>query len=305
MIFIGKKGIIIYCRVVLRQHCLTQGFVAPTAVGGSFCNGLCCFKTLKAGVNTTVQGVKLKKIGVISDVHGNLPALKRALEYLKSTNCDEIIHTGDIVDIGAQSLECLQMLSENNVVCLMGNHDWDFVTGNARHKQFSHVSTAHKQFVFASLKGMEAVVEKFPLSVERICGGKKVIFEHYCRYPQPINGYFFRPIANNPSAEIFDEMYSDYNCDAVFFGHKHEPCDLTGKRLYVDVGSVGCHPQPVACGIVITYDDNSFSYSRFALPYDLKSVEDSMTKGNLPSGRYLFDFYFLHRKDLPFCEEEE
>lgn len=238
----------------------------------------------------------MKKIGVISDVHGNLQALQAALAYLHEQNCQEIIHTGDVVDIGANSLECLQLLLQNNVVCLMGNHDWDFVQRDAAHKRLSHVSERHKKHVFAQVEQFREAVNGFPLFQERVLGGKKVVFEHYCRLEQPSNGQVFKTITP-PSAEIFDEMYLHYNCDAVFFGHKHEPCDIAGKRLYVDVGSVGCHPEPLAQGIVASYDDTHFSYERFSVPYDINTVKAEMK--NVPDGDYLFDFYYMHKKDLP------
>lgn len=240
----------------------------------------------------------MKKIGVISDVHGNLQALQAALQYLKEQNCQEIIHTGDVVDIGANSLECLQLLLQNSVKCLMGNHDADFVHGNSFRNSLSHVSARHKEYVFAQMKRFRETVANFPLFEQRILGGKTVVFEHYCRTDANQNTVqIFKTIATKPCAEIFDEMYSNYKCDAVFFGHKHEPCDVIGKRLYVDVGSVGCHPEPLAQGIVISYDAEHFTYERFSVPYNLGAVKAEMQ--NVPDGDYLFDFYYLHKKACP------
>ena len=241
----------------------------------------------------------MKKIGVISDIHGNLPALTEALKYLDTEGCDEIIHTGDVVDIGPDSLACLQLLISRGVLCLMGNHDRDFVRGDSKHRAFSHVAAEHKAYVFKTLEGYRDVVKQFPMFTVRNCGGQRIMFEHYCRVVDPLQGDgTFHTISHNPTAEIFDQMYSSYSCDAVFFGHKHEPCDIVGQRAYVDVGSVGCHPSPTARGVVIEYDDNSWSYRRFEVPYDQKSVRKAMISGPLPDGEYLFDFYFAHKKDL-------
>lgn len=239
----------------------------------------------------------LKNIGVISDIHGNLPALQAALDYLKQQRCEQIIHTGDVVDIGPNSKECLQLLVQNNVLCLLGNHDRDFLINRAEHNAMSHVSAAHKRFVFESLDGFQNVVAKFPLCETRVLGGKKVLFQHYCLFPGSSLNRLFMTIENNPSAEKFDIMYDGCDCDAVFFGHKHEPCDIAGKRLYVDVGSVGCHPDPYAKGIVISYDSTHFGYRRFAVPYDVGATKNAMA--DLPDGQYLYDFYFLHKANMP------
>lgn len=237
----------------------------------------------------------MEKIGVISDIHGNLDALKVILPKLVELGCKEIIHTGDVADIGPQARECFELLKKYNVLCLTGNHDRDFVKNQSVHKPMSHVSQAHKQYVFSSLDGLQTEFAEFPYYVTRICGGKKIVFEHYCREADYLTAkYPFKPLDPHPTAEKFDEMYAEYDCDAAFFGHKHEPCDIVGKKLYVDVGSVGCHEFPMATAIVIQFDQTHFDYQRIAVPYDFDSLAHKMTDGTLPDGEYLLKFYFLH-----------
>ena len=50
------------------------------------------------------------KIGVLCDIHGNLPALAAVLHTLNEYGCDEIIGTGDVLTIGPESVECLHLL---------------------------------------------------------------------------------------------------------------------------------------------------------------------------------------------------
>ncbi|MDE7454798.1 MAG: metallophosphoesterase, partial [Clostridia bacterium] len=50
------------------------------------------------------------KIGVISDIHGNVQALQAIMQLFDDERCDEIIHTGDVVDIGPCSRECMDIL---------------------------------------------------------------------------------------------------------------------------------------------------------------------------------------------------
>lgn len=238
----------------------------------------------------------MKKIGVITDIHGNLPALQAVLQLLDSEGCDEIIHTGDVVDIGPNSRECLELLlSRNDVTCLMGNHDRDFAINQTQVRNLSHVPQEHKEQVFATLTDSQrARVAQFPLFTTRVCGGSKLLFTHYALKPNihSIDKFPFMPLAMNPTAEIFDQLFAGVDADAVFFGHKHEPCDIQGERLYVDVGSVGCHPDPLARAIVIEYDENSLSYRRICAPYDMQSTHSQMLN-NLTCGEQLYDFYFL------------
>lgn len=245
--------------------------------------------------------MKKHKIGVITDIHGNLAALKAVLQLLDGEQCDEIIHTGDVVDIGPYSRQCLELLlSRADVTLLLGNHDRDFVLNQAQVRHLSHVPTEHKQQVFATMTDSQRqIVSTFPLYVTRNCGKSTIAFTHYAFKPQwsGLDEFPFMPIQTEPTADKFDEIFAcldRLDCDAVFFGHKHEPCDIMGKRLYVDVGSVGCHPDPVARAIVIDYDDITWSYRRVTAPYDMEATHKAMSDHTV-NGEQLYDFYFLRK----------
>jgi predicted phosphodiesterase len=63
------------------------------------------------------------RVAVISDVHGNLPALEAVLEHAGREAIDELWCLGDIVGYGGKPRECLALVSEHAAVCLGGNHD--------------------------------------------------------------------------------------------------------------------------------------------------------------------------------------
>lgn len=240
----------------------------------------------------------MNKIGLITDIHGNKEALLAALRLLDEENCNEIIHLGDVVDIGPDCKDCLEILLERkDVTCLLGNHDRDFVINRTEAHGFSHVPSEHKKQVFDGLnESLRRAVMQFPLSVTRNCGGKQLLFCHYALKSQPFDwqNYPFMPLCDTLTVDFLDEIFADVHADAVFFGHKHEPCDILGRILYVDVGSVGCHPDPVAKAVVIEYDDAAWSYRRIQAPYDRDSVERKMRRQTV-AGDALFDYYFMHK----------
>ena len=66
----------------------------------------------------------MPKIGVIGDIHGEIHKLRWALDYLINSACvDTIYSLGDVVDRGLFATQCLAMLKEYKVKCLMGNHE--------------------------------------------------------------------------------------------------------------------------------------------------------------------------------------
>ncbi len=63
------------------------------------------------------------RIALISDTHGNLPALEAVLEDIRSQGADQIIFLGDSATIGPHPKETLDLLQALNCVCILGNHD--------------------------------------------------------------------------------------------------------------------------------------------------------------------------------------
>ena len=61
------------------------------------------------------------KIAVFSDIHGNLRALKTVLEQIKEKNVDLTVFLGDIFQRGNEEIECLELLKNNEIICIKGN----------------------------------------------------------------------------------------------------------------------------------------------------------------------------------------
>lgn len=60
---------------------------------------------------------------IISDVHGNYPALEAVLNEIDRIGCDQIISLGDVVGYYCMINECISVFRKRNIINLMGNHD--------------------------------------------------------------------------------------------------------------------------------------------------------------------------------------
>lgn len=65
---------------------------------------------------------------ILGDVHSNLPALEEVLKSVKQEKVDRILCTGDIVGYGPYPAECIELVQDNNIFVVAGNHDYA-VTG--------------------------------------------------------------------------------------------------------------------------------------------------------------------------------
>lgn len=65
------------------------------------------------------------KIAVLSDIHGNVPALEAVLEDVMGWQPDQVIVNGDLVNRGPYSLKTLKMLQQEIPQCqyITGNHE--------------------------------------------------------------------------------------------------------------------------------------------------------------------------------------
>jgi diadenosine tetraphosphatase ApaH/serine/threonine PP2A family protein phosphatase len=64
-----------------------------------------------------------RRIALISDVHGNLPALRAVLRAIEDEGVDETWCLGDLVGYGAHPNECVELAKGSVQFCLIGNHD--------------------------------------------------------------------------------------------------------------------------------------------------------------------------------------
>ena len=73
--------------------------------------------------DTKETDVPPRRIALLSDVHGKLPAFQAVLADIEQTGVDERWCLGDLVGYGAQPDECVALAADSCDLCLVGNHD--------------------------------------------------------------------------------------------------------------------------------------------------------------------------------------
>ncbi|MES2837170.1 MAG: metallophosphoesterase [Bacteroidota bacterium] len=154
------------------------------------------------------------KVLVISDVHGNLPALEFVLNEEKDS--DLIISLGDVVNYGPWSNECVDLLStQKNKVLLQGNHEEAFISGN--YPGNHPIAKAFFDFCYPKFN-------------------KKQEIERYLQN-YALNDFTFCHTINN--SYVFEDTILDIDKN-YFIGHSHRifKREINGFTL-VNTGSVG------------------------------------------------------------------
>ena len=65
----------------------------------------------------------MMKIAILSDIHGNLPALQVVLADIYSRDIQQIYCLGDLTDFAPWDNEVIALIRNLNIPCVLGNHD--------------------------------------------------------------------------------------------------------------------------------------------------------------------------------------
>src|SRR5689334_2323161 len=74
----------------------------------------------------------MTETAIISDVHGNFPALRSVLEDIDRRGIKTVYCLGDLVGYYCQINEVIDELRRRSITCLMGNHDFAMVYRNGQ-----------------------------------------------------------------------------------------------------------------------------------------------------------------------------
>ncbi|WP_042463012.1 metallophosphoesterase family protein [Neobacillus dielmonensis] len=178
----------------------------------------------------------MEKIAVISDIHGNIPALESVLRDIESRNIERIICLGDLVGKGPQSSIAIQMIEKHCDRVVKGNWD-DFFP---KPQESSTIKWHQNQIT----KDQMDYLKDLPFSIEFMLSGKLVRMFHasprsvYERI-QPWDS-IDRRLSMFENTNFTENIAGEREPDVVCYGDIHNAYlqNMKGKTL-CNVGSVG------------------------------------------------------------------
>ncbi len=182
------------------------------------------------------------RIAIISDIHGNLEALKTTLKDIEKRNVDKIICLGDIIAKGNHSVECLNLVKEKCDIIIRGNCDRHFSETNHDIKDMSEIERKRLEWNQSLLtKEQMKWLNALPFCYEFRLNGSLIRLFHATPWIDK------EPIINENSIETKYKMFlptpktiSQEKADIVIYGHIHHPfLDKIYNRTLINVGSVG------------------------------------------------------------------
>ena len=176
------------------------------------------------------------KIGIISDVHGNKPALKAVLGEMRG-QVDEFVFLGDLVGYYAFVHECVALARDELKTGVLGNHDDLFL--RCSRKQSLPAADYTRRFGSALERTLKArdpqtleLIRSWVLTRTLEVDGTSILMCHGAPW-DPLHGRVY------PDFQDW-QRFGDCPHEVILLGQTHYPMirSVSGK-LIVNPGSVG------------------------------------------------------------------
>lgn len=207
------------------------------------------------------------RLGVISDVHANRPALEAVFADMPSV--DAVVCAGDVVGYNPWPLDCVDAIRDRGIPTVQGNHDRAVASGDAA--GFNGMARAGVDYARNQL-GSGAIGWLGALPTERIVAGGRVKIVH--GHPDDPDRYTY-PRDFSPGLLDDEEL--------LILGHTHvQHHAVFDEGIVLNPGSVG-QPRdgnPDAAYAVVDLDDRSVEEHRVS--YDVDAVVAAVEEADLP-----------------------
>jgi putative phosphoesterase len=220
----------------------------------------------------------MKAVAILTDIHGNSPALKAVLDDINSRSVDHIYCLGDVVGIGPDSNKVMELLTvRNDITYILGNHDLAVMKAylNEPPPRGHHNERKHHEWLAERIDSRYIdFMHRWPNTNTATIHGKELYFTHY-----HIKQHEWISIDKEPAVEKLDQMYAGSGYDLIGFGHHHLVHHFkSDERIYFNPGSLGCYHKPFARYGLIHFINDSLEITLKEIPYSnidfLKSYED-------------------------------
>jgi putative phosphoesterase len=231
----------------------------------------------------------LHRVAVITDIHGNLPALEASLAAIDAIGIDQIYCGGDLVGYGPRPNEVCALIQYREIPTIYGNYDYAIARGLddcGCAYVTQHDRELGQQSVAWTLRNTDQAAKEFmhelPFDMHFPVGRQDVHLVHGS--PRKVNEYLFE----DKPARLYERLAAAESDQVLVFGHTHKPWIHTyGGVLFVNCGSVGKPKDgdPRAAFAILEASDAGVRASIERVPYDAEAVAREVEAAGLP-GEY-------------------
>lgn len=199
-------------------------------------------------------------IAIISDVHGNYPALKAVLKKIDELGCKEIISLGDVSGYYCMVNECIEEFKRRGIVNILGNHDYYVLgRGDCPRSYTVRILTEYQRRIIT-----EENLSYLQSSVPFI--DNSILSARHGGWNDPLDEYL---------SDFDFSLVKAFRTCVFCSGHTHiQRIEKKGDYVYFNPGSVG-QPRDGDCRAGFAIVDNNI-VGLFRVEYDIDQIANSM-----------------------------
>lgn len=224
------------------------------------------------------------KILLISDIHGNYPALKAVGEVLEVNSFNLILNSGDSLVYAPFANQTLDWLQEYRAVSILGNTDRKVIK-LLKGKNIHKPSKPEKKIMYTSTAENltpESKVYLLQLKKKKIITAAGYRIGLFHGSPEKANEFLFDVTDDHR----FQELAQKTDCDIVITGHSHTPYfkKINGV-FFINPGSVGrmFDGNPQACCAVLKLNGDKVTVDHHRISYPVEEVVRELERQQLPA----------------------
>jgi len=217
-----------------------------------------------------------KRVAVISDVHGNLDALRAVLADARKSGLEIFLNAGDAVGFCIYPSQVVQTLRSAMFLNVLGNVDLEVLEelqNPGRVSTDADKKLALKQLSPADVTYLRSLPRELRLEVD----GTQILVTHGT--PNSIDEHIY---PDSPE-EMLREIASKTSADVIITGHSHMPMQREVEGVtFINPGSVGrpVDGDPRAEYAILTFNPLDVEFRR--VNYDVEALANEMRKKRQP-----------------------
>jgi putative phosphoesterase len=226
------------------------------------------------------------RVAVITDIHGNLPALEAALARIEELGVEEVYCGGDLVGYGPRPDEVCALIAERGIPTIYGNYDYA-IARDLEDCGCAYVTPHDREIGRRSVEwtlantGQPAkdFMRDLPFDLRFAVGTTTVHLVHGS--PRKVSEYLFE----DKPARLYERLAADEDAEVLVFGHTHKPWVREhGGVRFVNCGSVGKPKDGDPRGAFALLDATSgrLRVTIERIGYDVEAVAAEVREAGLP-----------------------